>query len=56
MSNRFKVNVGYTRAGRERNLYFPSFEAATKAVNDYFKRTKIVLSIVRINQHRSQGG
>ena len=48
MNKRFKVNVGYDSLGREKNVYFPSLESAVHAVNSYFRRTKIVLSIVAV--------
>jgi len=41
-TKRFVVN---TRRG---NVYFDSLEDALRAVNDYFEKTKIVLSIVEV--------
>lgn len=44
------VAIGYDKRGRERNVYYPSLETARKAVNDYFRRTKIMLSIVEVSK------
>lgn len=45
--NSYKVNVGYTSAGRPRNLYFDSQDKASAFCNDVFARTGVVLSIVK---------
>ncbi len=42
---KYKVNFGYNCKGHQKNKYFASLDAAKQAVSDYFKRTKIVLSI-----------
>ncbi len=41
----YKVNFGYDQKGRPKNRYFSSLEEANKVVGNYFRRTKIVLSI-----------
>lgn len=46
----FKVNVGYTRAGREKNVYYPTLEAAMRAVDEVCRRTGIVLSIIEVSK------
>lgn len=44
-AGKYKVNVGFTPAGREKNVYFESLDAAKRTVSKVFETTKIVLSI-----------
>jgi hypothetical protein len=50
--NRFKVNIGCTASGRERNRYFPTLEAAQQLCSKVFAKTKIVLSIVEVKPRK----
>jgi hypothetical protein len=52
MKQRFMVNVGYNRAGRPKNHYFGSLDAAKRFVGAHFQRTKVVLSIVQTPWHK----
>lgn len=44
----FKVNIGYTRDGHERNRWFETEAEARAFCSEVFDRTGVVLSIVEV--------
>ena len=41
----YVVMFGWDSRGRPRNRYFDSIEAATKAANEHYARTGVILAI-----------
>jgi hypothetical protein len=49
----YRVHIGYTRNGRNRWVYYPSLEAARRAINEVFARTKTMLCDEEIKRYCS---
>ena len=48
-TDRYRVNIGHTRTGKARNVYFATIEAARRACNEVFEKTNHVLSIEKVH-------